>query len=73
MRTNYDQSDVGRLIDQLAERMVTTFKPDAPLVIVGIRTRGEILAQRLTRILEPEPLGPQAVATTWPVARSTAT
>jgi pyrimidine operon attenuation protein/uracil phosphoribosyltransferase len=51
MRTSYDQADVGRLIDQLATRIASAFKPDAPLVIIGIRTRGEILAQRLTQIL----------------------
>jgi len=51
MRTSYDQADVARLIDQLASRIATTFKPDARLVVVGIRTRGEVLAQRLTQIL----------------------
>jgi pyrimidine operon attenuation protein/uracil phosphoribosyltransferase len=57
MRTSYDQADVGRLIDQLATRIASTFKPDSPLVIVGIRTRGEILAQRLTQILHDRGFG----------------
>src|SRR3954465_1319376 len=51
MRTNYDQSDVARLIDQLAGKIAATFKADQPLNIVGIRTRGEVLAERLARIL----------------------
>ena len=32
-------------------RIASAFKPDQPLNIVGIRTRGEALAQRLTAIL----------------------
>ena len=51
MRTSYDQSDVQRLIDQLVTRIASAFKSDSILNIVGIRTRGEILAQRLTGIL----------------------
>lgn len=51
MRTNYDQSDVTRLIEQLASRIASTFKPDNRLNIVGIRTRGEVLAQRLAEML----------------------
>src|SRR3954464_2755293 len=51
MRTSYDQTDVQRLIEQLASRIASTFDPNSPLVIVGIRTRGEILAQRLTAML----------------------
>ena len=47
MRTSYDQSDVARLIDQLVTRIAAAFKPDSPLNIVGIRTRGEVLAQRV--------------------------
>jgi pyrimidine operon attenuation protein/uracil phosphoribosyltransferase len=51
VRTNYDQSDVARLIEQLADRIAATFKPESPLNVVGIRTGGEILAQRITAIL----------------------
>jgi pyrimidine operon attenuation protein / uracil phosphoribosyltransferase len=51
VRTSYDQSDVSRLIDQLASRIASSFSPDSSLVIVGIRTRGETLAQRLTGLL----------------------
>ena len=51
MRTNYDQSDVVRLIDQLASSIASSFRPDQKLSIVGIRTRGEILAQRIAAIL----------------------
>jgi pyrimidine operon attenuation protein/uracil phosphoribosyltransferase len=51
MRTSYDQSDVQRLIDQLATRIAGSFDPESRMNIVGIRTRGEVLADRLTRIL----------------------
>jgi pyrimidine operon attenuation protein/uracil phosphoribosyltransferase len=50
VRTNYDQSDVTRLIEQLASRVTATFEPDKSLNIVGIRTRGEVLAQRLAEM-----------------------
>src|SRR5262245_24352335 len=52
MRTSYDQADVGRLIDQLSARIASTFKPGEPLNIIGIRTRGEVLAQRLAADLQ---------------------
>lgn len=51
MRTRYDQADVGRLLEGLVNQIAGGFKPADPLVIVGIRTRGETLAQRLTPLL----------------------
>jgi pyrimidine operon attenuation protein / uracil phosphoribosyltransferase len=52
MRNSYDQSDVGRMIEQLVSQIAVAFKPDGALNIVGIRTRGETLAQRLTAMLQ---------------------
>jgi pyrimidine operon attenuation protein/uracil phosphoribosyltransferase len=52
MRNSYDQSDVRRMIEQLVSQVGASFKPEKPLHIVGIRTRGETLAQRLTTTLE---------------------
>jgi pyrimidine operon attenuation protein/uracil phosphoribosyltransferase len=54
MRTSYDQADVGRLLDQLRGRIAGAFKPAEPLNIVGIRTRGEVLAQRLAGTLQKQ-------------------
>jgi pyrimidine operon attenuation protein / uracil phosphoribosyltransferase len=54
MRTSYDQADVGRLLEQLQTRIAAAFKPSEPLNIVGIRTRGEILAQRLAGMLQKQ-------------------
>jgi pyrimidine operon attenuation protein / uracil phosphoribosyltransferase len=51
MRTQYDQADVRRAVETLAHRIAAAFDPDKPLVIVGIRTRGEVLADRLTSLL----------------------
>jgi pyrimidine operon attenuation protein/uracil phosphoribosyltransferase len=48
----HDQADVARLLEQLADRIAASFKPPDQLNIVGIRTRGEVLAQRLTGALE---------------------
>jgi pyrimidine operon attenuation protein / uracil phosphoribosyltransferase len=52
VRTSYDQSDVSRLIDQLVSLIAGTFQPEQPLNIVGIRTRGEVLAQRIEEMLK---------------------
>ncbi len=53
MRTHYDAGDVGRMIDALAEDIVAAFPPaGGPLTMVGIRTRGEVLAERLVTLLQ---------------------
>lgn len=52
MRNSYDQADVQRMIEQLASSLAGAFHADRPLNIVGIRTRGETLAQRLTATLQ---------------------
>jgi pyrimidine operon attenuation protein/uracil phosphoribosyltransferase len=51
MRTQYDQADVERVIEHLATEVAEAFKPEQPLSIIGIRTRGEVLAQRITQRL----------------------
>ncbi len=52
MRNHYDQADVKRVIDDLAAKVAQAFDPREPMNIVGIRTRGETIAQRLTRMLQ---------------------
>jgi pyrimidine operon attenuation protein / uracil phosphoribosyltransferase len=52
MHTEYDASDVARAISALADKVAASFKPEQPLGIIGIRTRGEVLAQRLTEELK---------------------
>jgi pyrimidine operon attenuation protein/uracil phosphoribosyltransferase len=54
MRTYYDQNDVRRLIEQLGAKVAAAFRPDQPLNIIGMLTRGETVAQRLTSILEAQ-------------------
>jgi pyrimidine operon attenuation protein/uracil phosphoribosyltransferase len=51
MREHYDSAEVGRLIDELANKLAAAFSAAGPLVVVGIRTRGETLAVRLTDAL----------------------
>src|SRR5438270_5167243 len=51
VRNYYDESDVGRMVEQLASKVAAAFPPDKPLNIVGIRTRGEALAERLAGTL----------------------
>jgi pyrimidine operon attenuation protein/uracil phosphoribosyltransferase len=52
MRTSYDEADVRRIIEQLASQVASSFKPEQNLNVIGIRTRGETLAQRLTTLLQ---------------------
>ena len=52
MRNQYDQADVARMVEHLAVLIAGEFSPDAPLNIVGVRTRGEVLAARLTHLLQ---------------------
>ena len=52
MQTHYNEGDVNKAVEQLAVQVASAFKPDAPLGIVGIRTRGEVLAVRLALILK---------------------
>jgi pyrimidine operon attenuation protein/uracil phosphoribosyltransferase len=53
MRTQYDQADVGRMIDGLASAITVNYPPaNGPIVVVGIRTRGETLAERMVGLLE---------------------
>ena len=51
MRNQYDESDVRRIVEHLVSRIASTFSPDRQLNVVGIRTRGEALAHRLTSML----------------------
>jgi len=51
MRNYYDHADVARLIDGLVVSVSAAFPADQPLNVVGIRTRGEILANRIATAL----------------------
>jgi pyrimidine operon attenuation protein / uracil phosphoribosyltransferase len=51
MRTQYDQADVQRAVHHLAAKIAAAFDSARPLVIVGIRTRGHTVADRLAESL----------------------
>jgi pyrimidine operon attenuation protein/uracil phosphoribosyltransferase len=57
MRTQYDPGDIQRVIERLAAEIGEAFDPSRPLSIIGIRTRGEVLAQRLTERLRARGFG----------------
>lgn len=52
VRNHYDESDVRRVIEHLVERIRAAFHADETFNIVGIRTRGEALAQRIAQMLQ---------------------
>lgn len=51
MRTSYDQDEVQRLLAGMQQKIEAAFDPTQPLNIIGIRTRGEVLAHRLADAL----------------------
>ncbi len=52
MRNHYDQADVQRFLEELAGKIAQGFDPAKPMNLIGIRTRGETIAQRLTTMLQ---------------------
>ena len=52
MRTHHDATDVRRMIDAMVGAVADEFAGAAAVNIVGIRTRGEVLAARLAAGLE---------------------
>jgi pyrimidine operon attenuation protein/uracil phosphoribosyltransferase len=51
MRYQYEQADVARMVEAIAGEIAGEFAADRPLNIIGIRTRGEVLAARITATL----------------------
>ena len=51
MPTRYDDVQTQRLLAGLVDAIAAGFDPAQPLIIVGIRTRGETIAQRITPML----------------------
>lgn len=51
MRTLYDSDDVRRAVEHLADQVAATFPHDQPIGVIGVRTRGEVLADRLSALL----------------------
>jgi pyrimidine operon attenuation protein/uracil phosphoribosyltransferase len=51
MRTEIDARDVGRIVKELALRVAGAMTPCQGINVIGIRTRGEVLAGRLADLL----------------------
>jgi pyrimidine operon attenuation protein/uracil phosphoribosyltransferase len=54
MRTEYDEADIRQAMQHLMTQVIAGFAKAEPLGIVGIRTRGEIVADRLAGLLRDE-------------------
>ncbi len=48
MKAILDSTQIERIIEDLADRIVTDVPTDADIATIGIRSRGEVLAQRLS-------------------------
>ena len=51
MQTHYDANQFRRLLDTLCEKIAALVSLEQPFNVVGIRTRGEVLAERLLPML----------------------
>jgi pyrimidine operon attenuation protein/uracil phosphoribosyltransferase len=58
MRTHYDAADLERMTAALASSIATECVAGKPLTVVGIRTRGHVLADRLASRLAAFICGP---------------
>jgi len=57
MQVVADASQVSRMIDALADQIARAMGDAGPWAIVGIRRRGDVLAQRLAQRLQPAHAG----------------
>jgi len=48
MKVILNDSQIARLLDDLADQVLADLEPGQDLAVIGIRSRGEILAQRLS-------------------------
>jgi pyrimidine operon attenuation protein/uracil phosphoribosyltransferase len=51
MQANFDSDDVRRFQNDIVQRVANSFDPLDDLVVIGIRTRGQTLADRLSQLL----------------------
>jgi len=54
MKVILDSGQIEQTLDDLAERIVSETPPELDVAVIGIRSRGEILAQRLSRRLSKQ-------------------
>jgi pyrimidine operon attenuation protein/uracil phosphoribosyltransferase len=52
MKTLLNAEQINSTVDKMFEEIVSDIRPESDLAIIGLRSRGEILAQRLSRKLE---------------------
>jgi len=52
MRNHYDEADVARMLTHLADSVASQFPASHPVNVIGIRTRGETIAERLAAMLQ---------------------
>jgi len=54
MKVILDTGQIKQLTEALAEEVLSGNTPNAKIAVIGIRSRGEVLAQRLARLLSSE-------------------
>lgn len=54
MKVLLDSEQIGRILKDLSSRIVADTQRELDVAAIGIRSRGEILAQRLSRLLSKE-------------------
>ena len=51
MKIILDSGQIGQILNDLAERIISQIPPEFDIATIGIRSRGEVLAQRLSSLL----------------------
>jgi len=52
MQVILDSKAIAVLLEKLADEIIKAAPPQTPLALIGIRSRGEIIAQRLQKIIQ---------------------
>jgi len=58
MRTEFDAGDVSRIVKEMALRIAGDLASAGALNVIGIRTRGEVVAARLADLMASAGIGP---------------
>jgi pyrimidine operon attenuation protein/uracil phosphoribosyltransferase len=53
-----DADGISKALDRMVEEIIDFRKPDAPFAVVGIKSRADILAQRIIGLMTARGLGP---------------
>jgi pyrimidine operon attenuation protein/uracil phosphoribosyltransferase len=63
VRTLLDESGIAAALGRIADAIAAELPPDAPLALIGVRSRGDVLAARLAELLTRRGIRPIEIGT----------